>query len=188
MRNRRLETVHAAERLAQQIENKTEPDWWVRNIPSDCRDKEIGEETGSSVLARVWPAGIVYVDDLRKAQTVARAVAEVTHRNPTAIAATAALVAGITYAVRGVSVDDTVNQMARAASCYNRLEQTYKRHAMKCTPQGTSDRELIAHDKMLTGDTIRYAALMARWELSRKMCSVIPGKKQIIIDHREAIY
>ncbi len=131
MRNRRIETIVAAERLAKAVDSKTDSDWWVRPISTLHRDREIAQETGSSVLARVWPAGIAYVEDLRKAQSIARVVTEVTHRNPTVVAASAAIVAGISYAVRGASADEIVNQMARAASYHDRAEKLYKRDAKK---------------------------------------------------------
>lgn len=162
MRNRRTETVIAAERLAKMVEHKTDSDWWVRPLATDCRNQEIAQEAGSSVLARAWPIGIVYADDPLKAREIAKTVTEVTHRHPTALAASAAIVAGLTYALRGESTEDIINRMVYAAERFDRAEKVYKRDAEKIRAQKGYKPAAISCNAMLTSDMIRYAASMAQ--------------------------
>lgn len=178
MRNRRLETIVAAERLAKMGQNKTDAEWWVRPLASDHRSREISQEAGSSVLARAWPVGMVYADDPLGAREVAKAITEVTHRHPTALAASAAIVAGITYSLRGESVDEIVNRMAYAAERFDRAEKVYKRDAVKIRSRRGYKPEMISHNAMLTSDMIRYAASMAQIGASPAVVLGDTGKKQ----------
>ncbi len=177
-RNRRVETMRSVERLAKMIEHKTTSDWWIRPTYRECRDRTISQEAGSSVLARAWPIGIVYADDPLAARQISKVVTEVTHRHPTAIAASAAIVAGMTYALRGESVDEIVKRMVYSAEQYDRAERVYKKHAVKiCSGKGFK-RTLISQNAMFTSDMIRYAAIMAKVGASPRDILGDTSKKQ----------
>ena len=74
---------------------------------------------GCGSVMRAWPFGLRFVDDLDHAEFLAVEHSKLTHRDPIALAACAAVARGIALCVRGASVDDVVADMIAAAARYS---------------------------------------------------------------------
>jgi ADP-ribosyl-[dinitrogen reductase] hydrolase len=80
--------------------------------------REAGGATagGCGSVMRAWPFGLVFVDDLARAEEWAVAHSALTHRDPIALAACAALARGVALAVRGAEPDAIATDMVRTAA------------------------------------------------------------------------
>ena len=96
------------------------------------------------LLARVWPLGLVFADDLTKFVITAGYQTMLTHRSPEAQAASCALAVGMALSLRGASVDEMVTQMIEVAKKYELF--------VADTPSGTA-----AAQELTTSQYISYA-------------------------------
>jgi ADP-ribosylglycohydrolase len=74
---------------------------------------------GCGSVMRSYPFGLVFSDDLIKAEKWAVNHSKLTHRDPIALAASAAMAVGIARALRGDEPDWVVSDMAAAACRYS---------------------------------------------------------------------
>jgi ADP-ribosylglycohydrolase len=93
---------------------------------------EAGGETagGCGSVMRAYPFGLVFADDLDKAESWAVAHSKLTHRDPIALAACAAMVVGVALAMQGESADGIVSHMVAAAERYSRRTADMMRQAI----------------------------------------------------------
>ena len=78
---------------------------------------EAGGETagGCGSVMRAYPFGLVFADDLRRCEAWAVAHSKLTHRDPIALAASAAMAIGVARVVRGDRNDVVLSEMVAAA-------------------------------------------------------------------------
>lgn len=150
-----MSDLERGEQLIERKNTKSNP-WW------DATEEDISPEADSGALSRAWPVGVVYADHISSARYYADYLTTITHRHPTARAAASALVTGIVHALHGATVDEMVDHMISAAEKFDRLERLEKTKARKISNFATLDPEVIAVDRMLTSDMIRYAAYAAK--------------------------
>jgi ADP-ribosylglycohydrolase len=74
---------------------------------------------GCGSVMRAYPFGLVFADDLEKAEEWSVAHSKLTHRDPIALAASAAMAVGIARIVQGQDVNRVVSEMAAAACRYS---------------------------------------------------------------------
>lgn len=80
--------------------------------------REAGGATagGCGSVMRAWPFGLVFHD---AAENLAVAHSRLTHNDPIALAACAAIAVGVSWSMRGALIADLVEQMEHAASHFN---------------------------------------------------------------------
>ena len=179
--------IKASEELAYLAFSKKAPQnplWFARgrvSLKDYCQHKDpyIEKEGGCGSVMRAWPVGLVYWDNEERAQLLAYQQSALTHRHPMALAASVALAVGVAHAVRRYdkgqtsathnlqkeSVGSIVQAMIQAAEQFDAAELVYKTKAKKWLPTNTYTPALLAQDKILTSDLIRYAAIMATTEV-----------------------
>ncbi len=128
----------------------------------ESTSEKIKKETGCGSVMRVWPIGFFYHDNIELAITTADRQSCITHRNPAARAACAAAVAGFATLCNGKSFDEMATAMIAAADKYNEEEQQYKQQAKPITSSLDQNLKLIAQDRMLTSNMLRYALWAAK--------------------------
>ncbi|HYE18851.1 MAG TPA: ADP-ribosylglycohydrolase family protein [Tepidisphaeraceae bacterium] len=74
---------------------------------------------GCGSVMRAYPFGLVFRDDLRKAEEWAVQHSKLTHRDPIALAASAAMAVGTALALRGEEPDYVASEMTAAALRYS---------------------------------------------------------------------
>jgi len=74
---------------------------------------------GCGSVMRAYPFGLVFADDLTKAETWAVAHSKLTHRDPIALAASAAMAVGMARIVQGQEVIWVASEMIAAACRYS---------------------------------------------------------------------
>ncbi len=82
-----------------------------------ARWSEAGGETagGCGSVMRAYPFGLFFANDLRRAEAWAVAHSKLTHRDPIALGACAAMAIGVSLLVRGESVRHVTSEMVAAA-------------------------------------------------------------------------
>ena len=169
------------------------------NIPLDwlkTRDPLVAKEGGCGSVMRSWPLGLFVLDHYGvkthvDARIIAAAISQsaLTHRHPMALAACAASAIGLSYAARRVkngtrlrdrlSVETIVEAMIEVAQMFDPYEANYKTEAKKVEKAVEFSAKLIADDKLLTSDMIRYAFYMAsKGETPEKILGT-ENKKQV---------
>jgi ADP-ribosylglycohydrolase len=73
---------------------------------------------GCGSVMRAYPFGLLFVNDLAKAESWAVAHSKLTHRDPIALAASAAMAVGMALALRHASMEHICNEMIQAAARY----------------------------------------------------------------------
>jgi ADP-ribosylglycohydrolase len=101
---------------------------------------------GCGSVMRAYPFGLVFADDLEKAETWAVAHSRLTHRDPIALAACAAMAVGIGLALRGAEPLSTVKKMAVAAGRYS--PETGAMIAMAATDAAQGVRPGVTLDRL----------------------------------------
>ena len=91
----------------------------------------------------------MYFDEIDKLQIYTDHITCITHRNPTARAASNALAVGIASAMNDRSVEEIVAAMATTAEVYEQAELVYKPYA--------SHENLFERELLFTSDMIRQA-------------------------------
>ncbi len=74
---------------------------------------------GCGSVMRAYPFGLVFADDLKKAEQWAVEHSKLTHRDPIALAACAAMAVGVALALRGETVGAITSEMVAAACRYS---------------------------------------------------------------------
>jgi len=74
---------------------------------------------GCGSVMRAYPFGVLFADDLQRAERWSVEHSKLTHRDPIALAACAAMAIGVARALRGDSVDMVVSEMVAAACRYS---------------------------------------------------------------------
>lgn len=85
---------------------------------------------GCGSVMRAYPFGLVFADDLERAERWAVEHSKMTHRDPIALAACAAMAVGTALAVRGEAVDVVVEAMCAAAARYDDVTAQMMRRAV----------------------------------------------------------
>lgn len=150
--------------LAKLSEHKTCSSWWLAGQEDfeTTFSRVVEQENNSDVLMRAWPVGLAFADDLLFVKKFVDTQTIMTHRNPTARAASAALAVGIASILQGLKIDDVIAQMITAAEAYDQKELIYKPQAIKMQAYSEAAIELMLHNKLLTSDMIRCAAQAAK--------------------------
>jgi ADP-ribosylglycohydrolase len=95
---------------------------------SGCRALEAGahwskaggeKAGGCGSVMRAYPFGLVFAQDLRKAEEWAVAHSKLTHRDPIALAASAAMAVGVALLARGEGLEQATSEMVAAACRYS---------------------------------------------------------------------
>jgi ADP-ribosylglycohydrolase len=88
-----------------------------RALATGSHWSEAGEPTagGCGSVMRAYPFGLVYVDDLERAERWAVEHSKLTHRDPIALAACGAMAVGIARTLRGETVERVLSEMVAAA-------------------------------------------------------------------------
>ena len=131
----------------------------VDTVPEydQVHDPVVAQEGGCGSVMRAWPLGLVFYTDLEKVAVLADFQSRITHRNPMARAASAALAVGIASLLQKCDMDTAVENMIKVAQKFEEAEMVYKPAAHK-----ELDARAIAEDRLLTSDMIAYAAQQAR--------------------------
>jgi ADP-ribosylglycohydrolase len=74
---------------------------------------------GCGSVMRAYPFGLLFAQDLKKAEDWAVAHSKLTHRDPIALAASAAMAVGVALLARGASVREATGEMVAAACRYS---------------------------------------------------------------------
>jgi ADP-ribosylglycohydrolase len=74
---------------------------------------------GCGSVMRAWPCGLIFVDDVQRAEAWAVAQSRLTHNDPIALAASAAVAVGTAYSVQGIHITSVVDAMVAAAARYS---------------------------------------------------------------------
>ncbi len=149
----------AAEALSILIESKQNnaPSWWLKR-----NQDKIKTEAGCGSVMRAWPIGLVFHDNLERAALLADMQSQITHRHPLARAASAALAVGTALAYNGKPVQEIVEGMISAAAKFEPQELIFKKQAQKKEAREILTAAMIAGDKLLTSDMLRYASQVAQ--------------------------
>ena len=142
------------------ISNQNSPTWWNR------KGGDIARECGCGSVMRAWPLGLVLWDMKDNEQLeVAWLQSVITHRHPMAQAASLAIataVLSIIHFGKTITPQEIVNHAIKRAEHFDKEELTYKVHAKKVATDAHLHQGLVAKNKLLTSDMIRYAAAMAQ--------------------------
>lgn len=114
-------------------------------------------EGGCGSVMRAWPIGLVFAGNDQFIIDLAAAQSAITHAHPMATAASAAMALGTAYAYQGKSVDEIIQAMIHAAEQFDTQELRYKTHAYKRPADVQLSAAMVAQDRLLTSDMIRYA-------------------------------
>ncbi|MBA3751322.1 ADP-ribosylglycohydrolase family protein [Candidatus Dependentiae bacterium] len=120
-------------------------------------DLAVAAEGGCGSVMRAWPLGIVFNKNSTRAALYADYQSRITHRNPMARAASAAIAVGIAALLQGDAPEEAVEKMIMAARKFDGAEKLYKPYAYQVLQQ-----QSVREDRLLTSDMIAYAALQAQ--------------------------
>jgi ADP-ribosylglycohydrolase len=93
---------------------------------------------GCGSVMRAYPFGLMYADDLNKAESWAVAHSKLTHGDPIALAASAAMAVGIARLFRGESLSLVLSEMVAAACRYSARTAAMMARAIDEAEDGTS--------------------------------------------------
>lgn len=91
---------------------------------------------GCGSVMRAYPFGVVFRDDLERAESWAVAHSRLTHQDPIALAASAAMALGIAHLLRGESLAFTLGAMIEAAGRYSETTAQMMRRAVQEAEEG----------------------------------------------------
>ncbi len=155
----------------------TDATWWMRGKkPEDflgMKDPQVAHEGGCGSVMRAWPLGLVYWNLEEEALKGAYLQSILTHRHPMALAASTAVAVGVAHCIKNTmnqtpgtahkrNPEEPVEAMIATATSYERSELLYKTNARKIEDDSEFSPILVAQDKLLTSDMIRYAQYMAK--------------------------
>jgi ADP-ribosylglycohydrolase len=162
-RSKNLSDAQIMESLATKfIEDSQKPDGWaidvrspggacktaIKKLKTQDRNKpywwRVGDidAGGNGSVMRVYPFGLVFADNLERAEQLAVEHSRLTHQHPMALAACAAMTVGTALAAQGQTPDEIVPHMERVARKYDPLTADHIRdaHALARTRQVTLNR------------------------------------------------
>lgn len=107
--------------------------------------REAGGESagGCGSVMRAYPFGLVFADDLARAERWAVEHSKLTHRDPIALAACAAMSVGIALFSRGNGVTETLSEMVAAACRYSPKTAAMMAMAMEDALSGVGPEETL---------------------------------------------
>ena len=155
------EVLQKAAQVAERKENSEGNPWWTDGGEDELSRDLLSQEIDSGALSRAWPVALVYADSRSTARYYTDYLTTITHRHATARAAASALVTGMIHALQGDNPEELVDQMVNAAEKFDRIERRQKRKSRKLWSRRHFKSELVAKDRMLSSDMIRYAARAA---------------------------
>ncbi len=140
------------------------PLWWYRNTDRYANSyfKPIEQEGGCGSVMRAWPIGIIFANSIPLIKELSEKQSCLTHRHPMARAACVALAVGVSQALLQKTPDEIAQAMIEAAEAFDHQEHLYKKNAVKIMDENLFDASLVAQDKLLTSDMLRYACVMAK--------------------------
>ena len=89
---------------------------------------------------RAYPFGLIFANDLGKAEEWAVAHSALTHRDPIALAACAAMAVGTALCVNGAPVSDVLEAMSEAADRYSAETAVMMREAVAEAKSGVGPK------------------------------------------------
>lgn len=95
---------------------------------------------GCGSVMRAYPFGLVFADDLKKAERWAVAHSKLTHRDPIALAASAAMAVGMARILRGEPVMTIASEMVAAACRYSPSTAAMMAQAIDDAESGVAPR------------------------------------------------
>jgi ADP-ribosylglycohydrolase len=98
---------------------------------------------GCGSVMRAYPFGLVFVDDLQTAEEWAVAHSKLTHRDPIALAACAAMAVGTALCVRGVELRQTSSEMVAAACRHDATTAAMMAQAIDDARKGVGPEETL---------------------------------------------
>lgn len=106
---------------------------------------EAGGETagGCGSVMRAYPFGLLFSGDLERAESWAVAHSKLTHRDPIALAACAAMAVGVARLVRGDTLPLVLEQMVAAAARYSPRTAEMMARALDDASSGTSPEQTL---------------------------------------------
>jgi ADP-ribosylglycohydrolase len=120
---------------------------------------------GCGSVMRAYPFGLVFVDDVARAEAWSVAHSKLTHRDPIALAACAAMAVGVASCARGTPVDDALAAMIDAAGRHDAVTRDLIARAVDEARRGVDAdvvmdrlRSWAAHEAIAAG-----AFLLARF-------------------------
>ena len=155
------EVLQKAATVARRKERGEATPWWSDGDEDQLSREVLNQEFDSGALSRAWPVGLVFHDSKATARRVTDYLTTITHRHATSRAAASALVTGIVHALEGMAPKQVAEQMINAAEKFDRMERRQKRKSRKLWSRRHFKAELIARDKMLTSDMLRFAVRAA---------------------------
>ncbi|MGE4067447.1 MAG: ADP-ribosylglycohydrolase family protein [Vicinamibacterales bacterium] len=99
---------------------------------------------GCGSVMRAYPFGVIYWDDLAKAEAWAVAHSCMTHRDPIALAACAAMAVGVGATLAGREVEDVLSAMVSAAARHDDVTARMIRRAVGDAQAGTDPEEVLS--------------------------------------------
>jgi len=116
-----------------------------RRLAQGVHWSEGGGETagGCGSVMRAYPFGLVFADDLEKAERWAVAHSKLTHRDPIALAAAAAMAVGMARVIRRETVEMVVSEMVAAACRYSPRTAAMMATAYDEAREGVSPRKTL---------------------------------------------
>jgi ADP-ribosylglycohydrolase len=99
---------------------------------------------GCGSVMRAYPFGLVFADDLEKAEEWAVAHSRLTHRDPIALAASAAMAVGVARAVRGEAPAWVASEMVAAACRYSAPTAIMMAEAVDDAQSGAEPDEVLS--------------------------------------------
>jgi ADP-ribosylglycohydrolase len=98
---------------------------------------------GCGSVMRAYPFGLVFANDLLRAERWAVAHSKLTHRDPIALAACAAMAVGMALVVRGESVNDITSAMVASACRYSAKTAAMMAEAIDDARSGVGPEETL---------------------------------------------
>jgi ADP-ribosylglycohydrolase len=117
-----------------------------RALAAGARWSEAGGASagGCGSVMRAYPFGLVFAGDLARAERWAVAHSRLTHRDPIALAACAAMAIGVARAVRGDKIDVILSEMIAAACRHSPRTGTMMAQALDDALSGTPPDPVLA--------------------------------------------
>lgn len=145
---------------------------------------EVSLEGGCGSVMRVWPLGLVFVDNIPLLIELADKQSQLTHRHPMARAASVAMAVGTAYALQDKSVDEIVVAMIEAAQKFDAEEKLYKtdalltseliKYAYEAARNGiTPDKVLGTHNKMKANKRRSTEGFLLGWAADEAVAAAV---------------
>lgn len=131
---------------------------------------------GCGSVMRAYPFGLLFADDIGKAETWAVEHSKLTHRDPIALAACAAMAVGVASTVRGEPVESVLNSMIEAAARHDQTTADMIARAVEDAYAGVASQ--IALDRLrgwAAHEAIAAAAYVAARHPADARAAILEG-------------